>query len=311
MRRSDARCASGSFFGGCRRESAAPGAASAARAGVRFSFAGRSAVLRRGRCGPALLRVAPKMQLPCRRLRRPRRVLRHGPAASCSAPMASQVSVSGTPGDASPGPATASVAATGPASIKDFSCPVVPRESSEGLAKLPHCRALRFAPVAPHGARGESVPDAGASPRRLQNALASRKRHLGVGNHHPWLPRQRRISAGCLGSQSVGAPSDHAAIQRQRSAFSVPLAPKRHHRRVLSSPLSACAPGRFSPPSLPDCHAARVVPRTVAETLWDSQVVTWRRKEAACHANTNLPIRPAPRYGPQVGQVGISWVERL
>ena len=43
--------------------------------------------------------------------------------------MASQVSVSGTPGDASPGPATASVAATGPASIKDFSCPVVPRES--------------------------------------------------------------------------------------------------------------------------------------------------------------------------------------
>ncbi len=115
--------------------------------------------------------------------------------------------------DASPGPATASVAATGPASIKDFSCPVVPRESSEGLAKLPHCRALRFAPVAPHGARGESVPDAGASPRRLQNALASRKRHLGVGSHRPWLPRQRRISAGCLVSQSVGAPSDHAAIQ--------------------------------------------------------------------------------------------------
>ena len=59
---------------------------------------------------------------------------------------------------------------------------------SEGLAKLPHCRALRFAPVAPRGARGESVPDAGASPRRLQNALASRKRHLGVGSHHPWLP---------------------------------------------------------------------------------------------------------------------------
>ncbi len=169
--------------------------------------------------------------------------------------MASQVSVSGTPGDASPGPATASVATTGPASIKDFSCPVVPRESSESLAKLPCCRAPRFAPVAPHGARGESVPDAGASPRRLQNALASRKRHLGVGNHQLWLPRQRRISAGCLVSQSVGAPSDHAAIQRQRSAFSVPLAPKRHHRRVLSSPLSACAPGRFSPPSLPDFRA--------------------------------------------------------
>ena len=88
MRRSEAGCASRSFFGGCSEGSTAPGAASAARAGVRFSFAGRSAVLRRGRCEPALLREAPKMQLPCRRLRRPRRVLRHGPAASCSATMA-------------------------------------------------------------------------------------------------------------------------------------------------------------------------------------------------------------------------------
>ena len=221
--------------------------------------------------------------------------------------MASQVSVSGTPGDASPGPATASVAATGPASIKDFSCPVVPRESSEGLAKLPHCRAPRFAPVAPHGARGESVPDAGASPRRLQNALASRKRHLGVGNHQPWLPRQRRISAGCLVSQSVGAPSDHAAIQRQRSAFSLPLAPKRHQRRVLSSPLSACAPGRFSPPSLPD---TRIDPRQPRMPLRPSATI--RVVTGACASDTHgrrtrpcrrSPSPPQTRVAPMVSFV--------
>ena len=41
-------------------ESTAPGAASAARAGVRFSVAGRSAVLRRRRYRPALLREAPR-----------------------------------------------------------------------------------------------------------------------------------------------------------------------------------------------------------------------------------------------------------
>ena len=46
---------------GVQREgSTAPGAASAARAGVRISFAGRSAVLRRRRFGPALLREAPR-----------------------------------------------------------------------------------------------------------------------------------------------------------------------------------------------------------------------------------------------------------
>ena len=66
--------------------------------------------------------------MPCRRVRRPRRVLRHGPAASCSASMALRVSVSGTPGDASPGPATASVAATVPASIKDRGSSRRPRE---------------------------------------------------------------------------------------------------------------------------------------------------------------------------------------
>ena len=61
--------------GRCRAEGmTAPGAASAARAGVRVSLAGRSAVFRRRRFGPALLRKAPRCSCPCRRMRRPRRV---------------------------------------------------------------------------------------------------------------------------------------------------------------------------------------------------------------------------------------------
>ena len=136
------------------------------------------------------------MQLPCRRLRRPRRVLRHGPAASCSAPMASRVSVSGTPGDASPARATASLATTGPASIKDFSGPVAPRESSDGLAKPPHCRvrmsltAISYGPAHPsirprrlkcgdmahpcrRGASPHAIRDTGASESRGTSASAA------------------------------------------------------------------------------------------------------------------------------------------
>ena len=53
--------ATGASAAGVKREgSTAPGAASTARAGVRFSFAGRSAVLRRRRYRPALLREAPR-----------------------------------------------------------------------------------------------------------------------------------------------------------------------------------------------------------------------------------------------------------
>ena len=50
--------------GGKRERSTAPGAASAARAGVRISVAGRSAVFRRRRYGPALLREAPRCSCP-------------------------------------------------------------------------------------------------------------------------------------------------------------------------------------------------------------------------------------------------------
>ena len=74
--------------------------------------------------------------------------------------------------DASLATATASIATTVQASIKDLPCPVVPRESSEGLARPPPCRVgrpcrryLRAGRMASHQSapaafrlRGASVP---------------------------------------------------------------------------------------------------------------------------------------------------------
>ena len=175
MRRSGADCAC-DFFSVGRQEAAAPGAASADRAGVRISFAGRSAVPRRGRCGPALLRRA--LRCSCR-------------AVACGG--------RGVSSDSGPRPlvrrrwhrglrcfstAHAKDAFPGRLGRRDsvgfdqgHSCPVVPRESSDGLAKPPRSGRWSMPPIkaAAHPAirprrpaerRGESVPDAGASPRR-------------------------------------------------------------------------------------------------------------------------------------------------
>ena len=164
--------------------------------------------------------LSRKMQLPCRRLRRPRRVLRHGPAAFCSAAMASRVSVSGMSGNASPGPATASVAATVPASIKDSAssrrAPRAFRRSREAAA----CRVLdvpanrlvaawrirRFAPVRPSIERhGASVPTGCISPcdpRYLRIAW-----HLDIGCRKLRSPRPCRTSTGRLSSSLSGVSS--------------------------------------------------------------------------------------------------------
>ena len=201
------------------RESTAPGAASAARAGVWFSFAGRSAVFRRRRFGPALLRKAPKDAVAVsRRLRRPRRVFRHGPAASCSTTMASWLrclnphSRQSLPRcrdrldrHDSPG--------FDQGLLLSRRAPRAFRRSREAAAlpcSMPMPPVLTGRPTAhpvdsppaPHRARGVSVPDAGASPRRLQNALASRMWHLGVGSRQLRPPRQRRTPTCCPVSRS-------------------------------------------------------------------------------------------------------------
>ena len=168
------------------------------------SFSGRSAVPRRGRCGPALLRWAPKMQLPCRRLRRPRRVSRHGPAASYSAPMASRrwrLSVCPTT-DAGMPPGSRDRLGRRDSSGFDQGLRMVPSRS----ASLPEVsRSRRTAafgckhgrpsgkqhpgdpPLPPErSVMANPCPMPVHLPGELRNALAFRKRHPGVGSHKRW-----------------------------------------------------------------------------------------------------------------------------
>ena len=149
------------------------------------------------------------MQLPCRRLRRPRRVLRQWPAASCSAAMASRLAVSfdrprlGMP--PRPPRPPRSPRQRRPRS-RTATCPVVPRELSEGLAKPPRCRVRdaglcrpskqrripRSAPAAPQSGMANPCPMPVHLPGELRNALASRKRHPDAGG----LPGRRALHAG-------------------------------------------------------------------------------------------------------------------
>ena len=173
MRRSGADCAYGLFFGGETREAAAPGAASAGRAGVRGQFCW---AIRRPSTRTMRTRIAaqsPSMQLPCRRLRRPRRVFRQWPVASCSAPSASRPRCLSTAHakDASPAAATSSVAATASASIKDRNpsrrAPRVVRWSREAAA-LP--RSMPVPPVLTSRLSGASDSP---PPRRFKRVAQS------------------------------------------------------------------------------------------------------------------------------------------
>ena len=158
---------------------------------------------------------------------------RHGPPASCSAPMASRLRCLVT---VRPGCLPGHRDCLDRHDSLGFDqgqllCPVVPRAPSERLARPPHAVSdVHAARDRAHGASGFDSPPppveraawrirahAGASPARKSAILAYRAtavRHLGVGIHELCLPRPRRISTGLLVSQSVGMAPDHAALGR-------------------------------------------------------------------------------------------------
>ena len=262
-------------------ESTAPGAASAARAGVRISFAGRSAVLRRRRFGPALLRNAlDAVALPSLAATAACRA-RHGPAASCSAPMASRlrylVTVYGPgclPGHRDYLKRHDSLSFDAGLLLR----PVVPRERSEGLARPPTAVSdVHPARDRAHGAsgsirprrpsierRGASVPR-GCISRRKSAILAYRVTahwHLGVGIHELW----RRACAGF--PPAVWSPSLSGWLPTtppqggSHMAATIAPAPKRHQRNLLITLAAAalqaalahrhyrapaCSPGESAP----------------------------------------------------------------
>ena len=155
------------------------------------------------------------MQLPCRRLRRPRRVLRHGPAASCSATMALRTRCLSTEWPGMP-PWLPPL----PRSPRQFgfdqglcsvpSCPVnVPKVSRGRRAAASGCHLQpsqaglahpsRFAPAACNAATWRIRADGCISPcdpRYLASRVAW---HLDLASRKLRLPRPCRIPAGCPG----------------------------------------------------------------------------------------------------------------
>ena len=217
-----------------REESTAPGAASAARAGVRFSVAGRSAVLRRRRFGPALLREAPRCS--CLAVACGDRGVSNstwaggllfgadGVAATVSrdrvrpgmpprpprlpqAPRQSRPRCR-TPSSSRRAPRTFRTSREAAACRVWMSTP-------PAIGRLAH--PVRFAPAARRSSGVAHPCPRGCISRRNSAILAYRVTahwHLGVGIHALWLPRPHRISTGCLVSQSVGMAPDHAATGR-------------------------------------------------------------------------------------------------
>ena len=236
------------FSVGAGRESTAPGAASAARAGVRVSFAGRSAVLR-GRFGPACLRDA----LRCSCLA----VACGDPGVSCD--MGRRPLVRRRWRRASPFPARQGMPpppARPPRSPRQVRLRsrtlLVPsrpasrqmvsrsrRTAVSGCLLQPFVTARRIrrsAPIRPSIERhGASVPTGcipPCDPRYWRIGIAW---HLGVGGHKLWPPRQLRIPADCPVARSDRDGSRPTAPGRPQTAGNIHLAPKRHQKRMFSS----------------------------------------------------------------------------
>ena len=202
---------------------------------------------------------------------------RHGPAASCSAPMASRLRYL--------------VTVYGPGCLpghRDYLkrhdslgfdagrllCPLVPREPSERLARPPpavsdvHAARDRDAwrigfdspPPPVERAPWRIRAHAGASP--AATPPYSRIASLRIGTsasafHKRWLPRPRRISTGRLVSQSVGMAPDHAATGRLPHGCYDSASTRAAPEQSSYHPCRCCAQGRFSAPSLPHSRTGR------------------------------------------------------
>ena len=279
---------------GVQREgSTAPGAASAARAGVRLSVAGRSAVLRRRRFGPALLREAPRcscLAVACgdrgvsdstwaggllfgtdgvaatvsRDRVRPGMPPR--PPRLPQAPRQSRLRC-GTPSlsPRAPRPFRRS---------REAAACRVWMSTPPAIGRLAH--PVRFAPAARRSSGvAHPCPRGCICPTQLRHTRVSRHCALAPRRRHPraMAPRLHRISTGRLVSQSVGMAPDHAATGRLPHGCYDSASTKAAPAKVCYHPCRDCAPGRFSAPSLPDslhratCRGRRYRPLPAARAV--------------------------------------------
>ena len=196
---------------------------------------------------------------------------RHGPPASCSAPMGSRLRClltvrPGMPPWPPPPPRTprqsrlrCRTSAVSPRAPRTF------QKSREAAAcrvwmSVPPVKTAagtsgRFAPVAPRWS-GMAHPCPRGCISRCNSAIlayrATAIRHLGVAIHEQWLPRPHRISTGLLVSQSVGMAPDNAATGRLQHGRYNSAGTKAAPEKSSYHPCRCCAQGRFSAPSLPD-----------------------------------------------------------
>ena len=217
------------------------------------------------------------MQLPCRRVRRPRRVeldMGRRPLVRRRWRRGYGVCRPCTARDASQATATTSHATTVPASMQDAfsvpSCPANVPESSRDR-RLPCLMAMspasgrmahrvRFAPTARRSSGMAHPCPRGCISRHSSTILAYRATahwHLGVAIHERCLARPHRISTGRLVSQSVGMAPDHAATGRLPHGRYDSASTKAAPQKSCYHPCRDCAKGRFSAPSLPDCPTGR------------------------------------------------------
>ena len=234
---------------------------------------------------------------------------RHGPPASCSAPMASWLRylLTERPG-CLPG-------------HRDYLkrhdslgfdaglllCPLVPRERSRGLARPPP--AVSGCPFRPRSGIWRirsirpcrpSIERHGASvPTRVH--LPPQFRHTRVSRHCASAPgrRQPRAMAAApapdfhrpagLTSLSGWLPTTPPRGGSNMAATIAP-APKRHQRNLLITLAAAALKGRFSAPSLPD-------PRQAASPR--GRVVTGRRLHSAHHPAAHT-ARPTNTTTPRI-----------
>ena len=232
MRRSGAGCASGLFSAGKRGKLPRPAPRLRAGPACEVSFAGRSAVPRRGRCGPALLRKA--LRCSCRA------VACGGPGVSFDSgrrPLVRRRRLRDRGVSQPPTPGMPPRPPRPPRSPRQrrlrSRTPALSRRAPRAFRRSREAAALpRSMPGPPvltsrlSGASDSPPPRqfkrvaypclcAGASPRPLQDALASRM--TAPRRRHPaGSPRQRRISAGRPVSRSVGAPADYSRARRLR-----------------------------------------------------------------------------------------------
>ena len=192
---------------------------------------------------------------------------RHGPPASCSAPMVSRSRCLLTvrPGDASQATATTSNATTVSASMQDI-CRVPSRpanipEVSRGR-RLPYAMStppaigrmahrVRFAPTARRSSGMAHPCPRGCISRRKSTILAYRAtavRHLGVAIHELWIPAPapdfHRLSG--LTSLSEWLPTTLPKGSSHMAATIAP-APKRHHRNLVITLAAAAFKADLAP----------------------------------------------------------------